>query len=221
MGRGAMPKVIFVLTVFIALIVSSSLVWFGLQQPVENRVDWFGFAFVISATVVTIIIGLYKAPGTLRAAPKPPKVEIGLVHYDDKTSHLPVDTRQLTDQDSARPHSHNAITRLVIKNTGKIAAHNIRLHITHESENQATKPYYGLSSANLPIKKIAQGRGITTFKGEKWYLGAGDAQIITISLERSGPGRPVGQHSFTCEFWADGLSEPIKKTLRLTVHEPE
>lgn len=215
-----MRKLIFGLSVFIFSILAILAILRGFQPPVENLPVWVGLAIGIFAVPLTVNKLLNDDEKRI-AAPKPPKVEIGLVHYDNETSHLPVDTQQLTDQDAARPKSGNAITRLVIKNTGKIAAQNIRLHITHESENRAAKASYSLSSANLPIKQIEQGRGITTFQGDKWYLGVGDEQIITISLEVSGPRRPVGAHSFTCEFWADGLIEPIKKTLRFTVQDPE
>lgn len=213
----------------VIILIAISLVGLSIYEALQPNSDIAGWVQVgIAALGVPIL--LRELNQIREAINQKPIIGIGLASVKD----LPLSKIRVSELKTTINVSQGYPSFwLVIRNTGKVSAKSVKIHVEYLSPNR--------KSLYLPVIEMDDWLGDEryTFKkvnnadfvfigGSDWVLHVNDTDMFAFDMttavvkqrEPEIRERPdIGEYVFTCTVWADGLDKPLVEKLMVNVAE--
>ena len=213
----------------VIILIAISLVGISIYQALQPNSDSAGWVQVgIAALGVPIL--LRELNQIREAINQKPVIAVGLASVKDLPLSKIRDSKLKTTVNVSRGYPS---FWLVIRNTGKVSAKSVKIHIEYLSPNR--KSLYlpvidmddWLGDERYTFKKV-NNADFVFIGGSDWVLHANDTDMFAFDMTtaivkqrepeiREQP--DIGEYGFTCTVWTDGLDKPLAEKLMVNIVE--
>jgi hypothetical protein len=211
-----------ILAISLGVISGLLLYSFALPYSPPEASGWWQVVLIIVGLPV-LLDQLNKIQEEAKKSQWKPEINIGWARFPLPEPYFKKE--DLETQISSTSRNVSFSFHLVIQNHGQLAARYVKIRLDFKSfEEKLDIPHLTFPKGNLPRERDFEKSGEKDYifhGGADWVIYPHDAEVFLMRLVLREHGKPmrVGNYSFHCTVWAEGLENRVEKDLIVSITE--